>query len=75
MTSAPRADVDAVQNPAEINAVFAKLAREPDTSLLMVPDIWLAANREQVVDLAAKYRVPAVYDSRLDSTGRGFDVV
>jgi ABC transporter substrate binding protein len=35
------------------------------------PDIWLAANREQVVGLAARHQLPAIYGSRLDSTGAG----
>src|SRR5262249_793714 len=39
--------------------------------LMVVPDIWLAANREQIVGLAAKRALPGVYGSRLDSTGLG----
>jgi hypothetical protein len=53
-----------VQSPKEIDTVFAELAREPAVGLMMVPDIWLAANREQVVGLAARHRLPAIYGSR-----------
>jgi putative tryptophan/tyrosine transport system substrate-binding protein len=60
-----------VQSSAEIDATFAELARESGAGLLMVPDIWLAANREQIVGLAAKHGLPAIYGSRLDSTGLG----
>ena len=60
-----------VQSPKEIDTAFIELAREPAVGLMMVPDIWLAANREQVVGLAARHRLPAIYGSRLDSTGAG----
>jgi putative ABC transport system substrate-binding protein len=60
-----------VQSSAEIDATLTKLAREPGAGLMVVPDIWLAANREQIVGLAAKHALPAVYGSRLDSTGLG----
>jgi putative ABC transport system substrate-binding protein len=55
----------------DIDIAFTEIAREPEVGLLMVPDIWLAANRERVVGLAASHRLPAIYGSRLDSTGAG----
>jgi putative tryptophan/tyrosine transport system substrate-binding protein len=36
-----------------------------------VPDIFLIANRAQIIALAAKYRLPAVYSSPLWTTSGG----
>jgi putative ABC transport system substrate-binding protein len=48
----------------QADATFAELAREPGAGLMVVPDIWLAANRGQIVGLAAKHRLPAIYPTR-----------
>jgi ABC-type uncharacterized transport system substrate-binding protein len=54
-----------VHSPADIDAVMASLAREPNTGLIVMPDIFILANREQIIALAAKYRMPAAYAYRL----------
>ena len=60
-----------VQSSAEIDAALAKLARDPGAGLMVVPDIWLAANRGQIVGLAAKHGLPAIYPSRPYITSLG----
>ena len=54
-----------VHSPAEIDSVMASLAREPDTGLIVMPDIFILAHREQIIALAAQYRLPAAYAYRL----------
>jgi ABC-type uncharacterized transport system substrate-binding protein len=54
-----------VHNPAEIDAVMTSLAQEPDSGLVVMPDIFIMANRQQIIALAAQYRLPTVYAYRL----------
>jgi putative ABC transport system substrate-binding protein len=55
-----------VHNAADIDAAIAELAREPGGALMIMPDNFNDANHEQIVALAAKYRLPAVYTHRFD---------
>ena len=48
----------------EIDAAFAKLARQQVHALLIAPDAFLSGRREQVVALAARLAVPTVYFER-----------
>lgn len=54
-----------VRNPDEIASVIASLAREPNTGLIVMPDIFILAHREQIISLAERYRLPAAYAYRL----------
>jgi putative tryptophan/tyrosine transport system substrate-binding protein len=45
---------------------MAELAREPGGGLMIMPDTFNDANHEQIVVLAAKYSLPAVYTHRFD---------
>jgi putative tryptophan/tyrosine transport system substrate-binding protein len=54
-----------VHDPAEINAALAALAREPGGGLMVLPDIFMVANRAQVIELAAQHGLPTVYPSDL----------
>jgi len=54
-----------VHSPADIDSVMASLARQPDTGLIVMPDIFILAHREQIIALAAQYRLPAAYAYRL----------
>jgi putative tryptophan/tyrosine transport system substrate-binding protein len=60
-----------VQNSTEIDSVLVELAREPGGGLMTVPDIFLVANRAQIIGLAAKYRLPAIFPSRQWTTNGG----
>jgi putative ABC transport system substrate-binding protein len=55
-----------VHNAADIDAAIAGLAHEQDTGLMIMPDIFNDANHEQIVGLAAKYRLPTIYTHRFD---------
>jgi putative ABC transport system substrate-binding protein len=54
-----------VHNPSEIDAVMTSLSHEPDAGLIVMPDLFITANRQQIIALAAQYRLPAVYAYRL----------
>jgi putative ABC transport system substrate-binding protein len=53
-----------VHNSEEIDAAVAKFAREPGGSLMMMPDIFNEVNQAQIIALAAKHGLPAVYPHR-----------
>ena len=48
----------------EIDALFATLARERPDALFVAPDAFWSGHRVQLVDLAARESIPAVYHSR-----------
>jgi len=48
----------------QIESVIAAQAREPGGSLIVMPDPFNVTNREQIVLLAARYRVPAMFYRR-----------
>ena len=50
-----------VNNSADIDAAIAELAREPGGGLMIMPDTFNDANHAQIVALAGKHRLPAVY--------------
>jgi putative ABC transport system substrate-binding protein len=55
-----------VRNDADIERIFASLADNPKTGVVMMPDIFTAArhNLDLVISLASRYRVPTVYPYR-----------
>jgi putative ABC transport system substrate-binding protein len=67
--AAPTFNVDVnqttVRDPAEIEAVMTRLAREPGGGLIFAPDIFIGDYRYLLADMAVRYRLPAVYSSRL----------
>jgi putative ABC transport system substrate-binding protein len=54
-----------VHNPAEIDAAMTSLSQAPDAGLIVMPDIFITSHRQQIIALAAQYRLPAVYTYRL----------
>ena len=50
-----------VRSVAELNLAIETFAREPNGALLVLPDVFNAANREQLFALAARCRLPAPY--------------
>jgi putative ABC transport system substrate-binding protein len=58
-------DQTPVHEPAEIEAVMTRLAREPGGGLIFPPDIFNAAHRQPITEMAARYRLPAIYANRL----------
>src|SRR5262249_1383201 len=63
VTAAPVHDV------AEIERVIARVAGEVNGGLIIAPDIFQTIHREVIVDLTARYRVPAVYQFRYFTAG------
>jgi ABC-type uncharacterized transport system substrate-binding protein len=50
-----------LHSPAEIETVIAAHAREPGSSLLLLPDPFGNTHRAQIIDLAMQLRVPAIF--------------
>jgi putative ABC transport system substrate-binding protein len=61
--------VDAIAAPvhgrSELESVFAAQAREPNGSLIVLPDSFLNTHSIEITSLAARFRLPAVYPYRL----------
>ena len=53
-----------VHNAVEIERAIAGLARGSNGGLIIAPDLFLASNRPLIIELAARYRVPAIYAFR-----------
>jgi putative ABC transport system substrate-binding protein len=53
-----------VGSPADIEAAVAGLARKPDSGIVTLTDSYMTANRDLIVALAARHRLPAVYANR-----------
>jgi putative ABC transport system substrate-binding protein len=54
-----------VQDGASLEAVIAALGEEPTGGLIAMPDSFLNAHRAELISLAARHRVPAVYPYRI----------
>jgi len=53
-----------VQQASQLEAVVAAQAREPNGGLIMMPDVFLYLHRAEIISLAARYRLPTVYNLR-----------
>jgi len=51
-------------NVSELESIIAAQAREPNGGLVVAPDVFLAGHRAEIVSLASRYRLPAVYPFR-----------
>jgi putative ABC transport system substrate-binding protein len=56
-----------VRDPAEIEAAIARLEGEPDCGLVVPPDPIINAHRKLIIELAARYRLPAIIGLRAAS--------
>jgi putative ABC transport system substrate-binding protein len=54
-----------VHDRSDLEVVFAAQAREPNGSLILMPDSFLNAHGVEITSLAARYRRPVVYPYRL----------
>jgi len=67
--AAPSFSVEAIAAPfrdtSELEPVIAAQAREPNGGLIAMPDSFNDAHRVEITSLAARYRLPAVYPSRV----------
>jgi putative ABC transport system substrate-binding protein len=53
-----------VENAADFESVIESVARVPDGGLVLPPDATTNLNRELIIALAARYRLPAIYAFR-----------
>jgi putative ABC transport system substrate-binding protein len=53
--------VSPVNDPAEIDGVFAAMAEAPVGGLIVMPNVFTARNQERIVAQAARFRIPTVY--------------
>jgi putative ABC transport system substrate-binding protein len=60
-----------VQEPAEIERVIERFAREPDGALIVLPDTFTTAHRRLIAAAAARYRLPAIGQSKTFATAGG----
>jgi putative ABC transport system substrate-binding protein len=56
---------------SEIDAAFAALQRERPDALFVTPDAFFISRRVQIISLAARDRIPAVYQDRADVVAGG----
>ena len=60
-----------VRNSADIENAMNKLAREPNSGLVLPTDVTTIVYRDVIVALAARHRLPVIYSSRADVTSGG----
>jgi putative tryptophan/tyrosine transport system substrate-binding protein len=53
-----------VHDTSELESVVAAQAREPNGGLIVMPDTFMIAHRVEITSLAARYRLPAIYNLR-----------
>lgn len=61
----------AVTRPAEIESYVQELARKPNSGLIVMPDNFTTVNRQFIISLAARLRIPAVYPYRFFAESGG----
>jgi putative tryptophan/tyrosine transport system substrate-binding protein len=55
----------------DIERAMAQISRTPNSGLLVPPDLTAALHRDRIIGLAARHRVPAVYQARFWVTAGG----
>jgi putative ABC transport system substrate-binding protein len=67
-TAAPLFSVAAtgapVHHAGDIELAISSLVREPGGGLIVLPDAFTASHLKQIIELAARYRLPAIYAGR-----------
>ncbi len=53
-----------IHDPAEIEGTMSVLGSGADGGLIVLPDAFTDVHREQIIALAARYRVPTIYSYR-----------
>jgi putative ABC transport system substrate-binding protein len=60
-----------IQNSSEIEDKIAHFARQPGGSLVGITDSFIIEHRDQIISLAVRYRLPAIYPYRYFAAGGG----
>jgi putative ABC transport system substrate-binding protein len=67
-TAAPLFSVEAtgapVHHAGDIEPAISSLVREPGGGLIVLPDAFTASHLKQIIELAARYKLPAIYAVR-----------
>ena len=53
-----------VNDMPELESLFTKEAREPNSGFVVIPDAFTITHRAEIISLAARWRIPAIYWSR-----------
>ena len=53
-----------VHHAGDIELAINSLVREPGGALIVLPDAFTASHLKQIIELAARYRLPAIYAVR-----------
>jgi putative ABC transport system substrate-binding protein len=61
----------AVQSAVELERVIEEVARQSASALVVLPDLFNATNRQSIIALAARHRLPAVYPFRYFAASGG----
>ena len=56
--------VGPVNDMSELESLFTTQAREPNSGFIVIPDVFSIGHGAEIVSLAARWRVPAIYWSR-----------
>jgi putative tryptophan/tyrosine transport system substrate-binding protein len=68
---AVKATISGVRNAGELETAVAAQAREPNGSLVVMPDTFTSLHRAKITALAQQHALPAVYPFRFYSTSGG----
>jgi putative tryptophan/tyrosine transport system substrate-binding protein len=60
-----------IETAADIERAIESFARVPNGGLVFLPDVTSLTNRDLIIALAARYRLPAVYNQRVFVTAGG----
>jgi putative ABC transport system substrate-binding protein len=63
--------VVAARDAAGLERMIAAFAQEPDGGLLVLPDVSTVNHRQEIIALAGRHRLPAIYPFRLFATSGG----
>jgi putative tryptophan/tyrosine transport system substrate-binding protein len=63
--AAPVTDIDQIED------VFAAVGRDANGGIINLPDVFLVVHRDITIELAARYRVPTIYQYRYFATNGG----
>ena len=61
-----------VREPAEVAAALEAIARETGGGVICLPDAYLNVHRQQIIALAARHKLPAIYYARQYAADGGF---
>jgi len=56
--------VGPVNDMSELESLFTTQAREPNSGFIVIPDVFTVSHGAEIIALAARWRVPAIYWSR-----------